>query len=560
MSFTFPRTGTADEAQRRPLPSGRLRIDASCGRPENARLGAVAAWIALAGGFVLLWAGNLDLGPRAARLGMAASEGIGPLGQVLGGWDPAQWPGRVVPSQLWAWGEGGRASSAAVRWPEAIAALTIGLVLSCRLSRVASSRAATLMALTLFSSVGMIHRDIGVGLDLITGMAVVGALDRILGRGTDLPTGAWAALAFLAGGWPPLVLIVLPIVVLARPGRSVSAALAVPIMATVAGWSLWTLRVATPEVLAAALALPLTQKPAWSLAAEVAGVTLPWGPLAVLVAWPTIRHGWNDATRSTVVGWLQVTAVAVLAGTLLPGLAASARVVALAGLAVTAAAVLDRLLGAHTGIAPGATRTAHGVALGVATLWALLIVPLGGYLAAAVPYYRQVSLLLCALGLVPPLLAIWAARSGRTAVAVAAMVVVAVGLKLAHGGVLVPEWNYRLGQGPWGRAIGQWVPPNWPLYVTHAWPDDLMFHTERPVRQLAAPEILAFKPQDRPHYVLLLESEFTHWPAKAPAIERVRSFTDERGGVRVLARTKVGASAPSGSSARPDDPPETGSE
>ena len=47
-----------------------------------------------------------------------------------------------------------------------------------------------------------------------------------------------------------------------------------------------------------------------------------------------------------------------------------------------------------------------------------------------------------------------------------------------------------MSQGPWGRAVGQWVPPNWPLYVVHAWSDDLLFHTERPVRQIAAPPLL----------------------------------------------------------------------
>jgi hypothetical protein len=464
---------------------------------------------------------------------MAASEGIGPLGQVVGGWDPALWPGRVIASQIWAWGEGGRASSASVRWPEAIAVLGIGLILSRRMAAETGRRAGVLVALTLFGSLGAIHRAEGTGADWIAGLAVIGALDRILNRGSDLIAGMWLALALLGGGWPPVTMIVLPLVVLGRP---LTVSLLAPGMIAFAGWSAWAIRMASAEAWGAALALPLTKGAAWWLVPGAVVLALPWAPAAALAAMPSVRRGWDDRTRALVIGWLQIAGVAALAGTLVPGLAPSARIVILAGLAVAAAAGVEyAVFGA--GVGRVARRTWLGVALGVGIVGALGMVPLGGYLAAAVPYYRQVAIVLCAVGLVVPAVALGAAWTGRPGLALAAMVTLAVALKMGHYAFYVPEWNYRLGQGPWGRAIGQWVPPNWPLYVVHAWPDDLLFHTERPVRQLAAPPVLDYKPKDRPHFVLLLEAEFDHWPKSAPPLMKVRSFVDERGSVRVLART-----------------------
>ncbi|MBV8677885.1 MAG: hypothetical protein JO355_12055, partial [Planctomycetaceae bacterium] len=41
-----------------------------------------------------------------------------------------------------------------------------------------------------------------------------------------------------------------------------------------------------------------------------------------------------------------------------------------------------------------------------------------------------------------------------------------------------------------------------------------------------------------PRFVLLLASEFEHWPKDAPALIPVARFQDERGGTRVLARTE----------------------
>lgn len=537
MSFMAPRTATRpatrtdlphpEPAPPPPPPASPRTLNQ---RPATAAL----VWVALACGFVLLGGGNLDLGPRAARLGMAASEGSGPLGQVLGGWDPALWPGRVAVAQVWAWGEGGRATAASIRWPEAIAVLAIGLVLSLRMSSALGRRAGLLAALALFGGLGAIHRAEGTGADWIAGLAVVAALDRLIaGRGDGWLAGFWTALALAAGGWPPVALIGLALIAVGRP---VSWRLVVPAALAFAAWSAWTIRVASPQAWGAAIALPLKAGPSWWLVPGTIALALPWFPAALLGALPSVRNAWTDPARGVLLGWAQAAGAAALAGTLVPGLAPTARVVLLAGLVLTTAAALEVVL--FSSANRRAARTWVGLALGVGLLGGLALLALGGYLAAAVSYYRQAALVLCLVGLAVPAAVLAAAVKGRPRLAFAAVVVLAAALKLAHYSVYVPEWNYRMSQGPWGRAIGQWVPPNWPLYVVHTWPDDLLFHIERPARQLAGPPVLAFKPKDRPHHVLLLEAEFTHWPPDAPPLVKVRDFVDQHGTVRVLARTE----------------------
>ena len=104
---------------------------------------------------------------------------------------------------------------------------------------------------------------------MIGGLATVAALDRLLGRGSDLVAGAWAGLAFLAAGWPPVVLIVLATVVIGRPEAFPSLRLLLLPMTVAAAWSAWALSVAPAEAWGAALSLPLTQKSAWWLALGV---------------------------------------------------------------------------------------------------------------------------------------------------------------------------------------------------------------------------------------------------------------------------------------------------
>src|SRR5262249_784429 len=147
----------------------------------------------------------------------------------------------------------------------------------------------------------------------------------------------------------------------------------------------------------AALALPLTRSPAWFLAPGVLAFGLPWTPLVALAASPSVRAGWSPQGRALVLGWLQVAGACLVAGTLIPGFALAAPVPALGGLAVTAAAVADRIWAATV------SRTAKWFFLAIAgtitALWIGLVVVGGIFLASAVPYYRGVAIVLIAAAL-----------------------------------------------------------------------------------------------------------------------------------------------------------------
>ena len=168
--------------------------------------------------------------------------------------------------------------------------------------------------------------------------------------------------------------------------------------------------------------------------------------------------------------------------------------------------------------------------------WTALVVGVGGYLAAAVSYYRVFSVSLMIASVPVLALGVYAALRREARAAVLTVFALAVCLKLGHAGYYAPEWNYRISQGPWGRAVGQWVPPRWPIYTTHSWPADLAFATGHPVRQLVSERHLEYQPGDV-RFVLLLASEFENWPAQAPKLEEVARMQDEYGGTRVLART-----------------------
>jgi hypothetical protein len=497
-------------------------------------LGAVLAL--LAGVFVLIGAGNRDLGPIESKLGLAAGAGLQPLGQVYGGWEPGLWPLPVALSSAWAWAEGGWPTSAAVRWPAALAGVASGLILARSMARALGPRAGVWMGLCWYGTLALIDRSAGTGIDWMVALGLIGALDRALTHSLDWVAGFWAAWAFLAGGWPPLVVVGLALVILGRHGMGRGWGLIGPPVVAVVAWSAWALAVAPAEAWAAAWTLPLTQKPDWLLPLGVVALGLPWSPLALAAAWRSTREGWPAPGRAWVLGWFQGAVVALIVGMVLPGLAASARGPALAGLAVVAAAVCERV---WAGSAPkAARRVALGVGLAVAWTWAALNVVQGGYLIAAVAYYRPIAVVLLVTSLAVGLVALGAAGRGEGRWALWAVLVVAFSVKAAHWGVYVPEWNYRFSQGPWGRAIGQWVPHGWTIYTTLGWRHDLAFATGRPVQHIADARLLNYKDRAHPLFVLLSAPEFDHWPADAPKLIKVRTLQNEHGATRVLARTE----------------------
>ena len=221
---------------------------------------AVPLLAVMAIGFVLLGAGNLDLGPVDARQGLAASEPLGPLGQVCGSWAPDLWPGRVAASRMATLFEGGgRPTPGSVLWPAALAAVAIGWTLARRMMGVMGRRAGLWVGLCWFGCLGVIDHSGGTGLELLSGLAIVAAIDRLLAHGSDWKAGLWAALAFLSGGWPPVVLILLAVIVIGRRRASFSAPLVMPPLATAVAWSVWAMSSASTEAWAAAVVLPFTE-------------------------------------------------------------------------------------------------------------------------------------------------------------------------------------------------------------------------------------------------------------------------------------------------------------
>lgn len=523
-------------------PSRKLRADQP--EPSDSWPARVARplVVALAVGFVLVGAAALELGPDEAKVGIAVGETLGPFGRLFGYWEPSVWPGAVALGQVWAWFEESGPTHNSVRWPAALATAAIGLILARRARTTNGPRAGVLVGLCWLGSFAAIDRSAGAGLDLITGLCLIGAIDRLLATGPGLGAGTWIALSFLCGGWPAPAVVALSLIVIGRPGLRWTVATAAPLLATIVGWSAWAIAAAwesaPAEAWASALGLPFTQPLAWGLALTVIGLGMPWVPFALLGAARSIREGWPVAAKPLVVGWAKVAGACLIAGSVIPGLATAALIPALAGLAVVAAASWDRLW-ADQDEMPAAVRNRTLLITGLVVLaWAFLAVGGGGYVAFAVAYYRAILVVVAVLGIAAVGLFAHAVATGDTRWALGAMVAVTISLKLAHWGYYAPESNYRVGQGPWGRAIGQWVPRRFPIYVTHTWPADLAFSTGRRVQQLAHPRMLSYQPGGQARFVLLLESEYTHWPEDCAKLIKVAEFHDELDSIRILARTE----------------------
>jgi len=493
-------------------------------------------WIGLALVFVVVGAIDLDLGPLEARLGLAAGEKPGPMGQVFGYWAPDLWPAQVFPSILLTQFEPlGRPSSAVVRWPAALAGIIAGWILARRTLQVLGIRAAVLVGICWFSSLALIDRSGASGLDLILGLATLATIDRLMARGADLVAGLWASLAFLAGGWPPLVVIGLAISVLGATAANFSRRLLLPPLLIAALWSFWICWSASAEVWAAALTLPLTERPSWFLGFGVLALGLPWSPFGFLAISPSIREGWKPDGRRWLTGWFQVALAGLVAGTLVPALSHASPLVALAGWSVIAAACLEST---WNGILSRPARGAFFVLFaGVTGLWLCVMIYGACIWSLNLPYYRTLGVMVSLLIVAVAYLA-WSAlitRNSRRGLVT--LFVIAIGLKLVHWGYYVPEWNYRYSQGPWARAIAQWMPRRWTLYTFHDWPADLAFFTKRRVRQLRSPHYLEYQPGPESKYLLLLPSELENWPSSAPPISVVAKFQDQSAEERFLART-----------------------
>ena len=498
--------------------------------------------VAFAAFFVILGAANLDPSVPEARLGLAIGDALGPFGRVVGYWDPSVWPLPVAIGQVWGALEEEGATQNAIRWPAAVAGCLIGYLLVRRARLSVGPRAGLMVAMAWFGSVALMDRSFGVGGNLIAGLGTVAALDRLLAKGSGWAVGFWASWAFLAGGWPPVAVLLLCTIVLGRSGSTWSWKTSIPVLATFAAWSVWALSQAPTEAWASALGMPITQPSAWGLILAVVAAGCPWAPFAGLLASRSVRE-WDGPGRSVVMGWLQVAGACLIVGSIVPGLGAAATAPALAGLAFVSASVWDRVWSnGSTAISPAARRSFGGLTLTIAGFWLAVVLVWGGYVAFSVAYYRATMIAVLSLSAVGFGFAVEAVRRSDARRGFVAMMLVAVALKLAHWGYYVPEMNYRTSAGPWGRAIGQWVPDKHPIYTLHAWPADLAYATGRPVRQVAGPQLIEFQPGKGSKFVLLAESEYAEyrsWSDGWPKLIKVAEFSDEVGlSKRILTRTE----------------------
>ena len=518
--------------------------------------------------FVVVGGADSDLAGADARLGIAASEGFGPLGQVYGRWRPDVWPLRAAVSRLlYLLDEPGKAAPGAVLWPNAVAGLVAGWIVARRFIAQGKAATALLFGFAWFGSAALMGHAGSSGIDFLAGMATVAALDRLVGRRSDWGAGIWASIAFLAGGWPPLLVIGLAVLVLGRRDADFSARLIAPPALTAVAWFFWTLEAASAEAAAAALVWPLTQRLSWSLPGSLLGFVgslagplnarpawavpigiltagLPLAPFAFLLFAPMLRR--DLKSDGVALDWIRIGLASAICAAVVPGVASAAALPALAGILVAAATALGAAWSGR--LSAGERRAFFGLILALGVAWTAITAYGTFVLTIVFTYYRPIGVVF-AIGGAIVVACLWrACETASLRRGVVAMLVLTACLKWAHAGFYVPEWNYRYGQGPWGRAIGQWLLPHWTLYTLHEWPEDLAFATGRPVRLLSSPQHLAFPETGESRHVLLLESEFENWPPSAPKLLKVATFDPPSlvGSRRILARSEGTLTTPSG--------------
>ena len=380
------------------------------------------------------------------------------------------------------------------------------------------------------------------------GLATLASIDRLITRGSDRVAGLWAALAFLAGGWPPLVVIGLAIIVIGRTTAKFSLGLVLPPLAQ---------RRLSGRSGQSGLPPPRSGRPSLSTSLDAearlvarrrkCGARASLEPVRLLLLEPFGARELEAEGRPWLTGWLQVA------------LACFDR-------AGRSCRVSGRQLGRRAGRpARGARRPVSNrpglershvpsrraffivfwvcarALVGRHALRVLHLEPGDAVLPAAGHHHDASSQLGSrVLG--------WSALETRNSRrGLVTLMVIAVALKLVHWGYYVPEWNYRYSQGPWGRAIGQWVPKRWAVYTFHDWPPDLAFFIKRPVRQLRSPHYLEYQARPARASLCCFKPRNTRTgPSRPRRSPWSRNFSINRRDERILARTAGSASSSPG--------------
>ena len=179
--------------------SARQFAQALLGHQAIRDLTGYACFVAIAVTFVVWGAARLEVGHHEARAAMAVREPLGPVGQSFGGLDPAVYPGAVALPRLWGSLQDDGPGTEAIRWPEAILAMIIGIVLAVRSENIAGKRASLWVSLCWFASLAVMHRSGEFGIDITGGFGLLLALDRTIARQgrLDWLCGLFASIAFL---------------------------------------------------------------------------------------------------------------------------------------------------------------------------------------------------------------------------------------------------------------------------------------------------------------------------------------------------------------------------
>ena len=149
-----------------------------------------------------------------------------------------------------------------------------------------------------------------------------------------------------------------------------------------------------------------------------------------------------------MVGWFQTGIASLIAGSVVPGLANPARMIVLAAIAIGAAAGLDALR--RQVLSRPAVSAFFAFFSIVIGLW-LCAMMYGSYICTlCLAYYRVLGVAMIILSMTVAGFYWLALASRNTRIAVAALILAAVGLKLAYWGYYVPEWNYREQPGSLG--------------------------------------------------------------------------------------------------------------
>jgi len=504
----------------------------------------LACFVSIAMTFVLWGAARLDVGHAEARTAMATREPLGPVGQSFGGLDPAVFPGSLVLPKLWAAVADDAAGVESIRWPEAILAILLGGVLAVRTERIAGKSAAIWVAFAWFSSLAVMHRSGDSGIDLTAGFALLLALDRCVTRRglLDWRAAICTSVAFLCAGLPPVILVTAASIAQCRSSAGLSLPYLGIVVVTIGGWSAWALTAISAEAWAAAIALPVTLRSSSNFPAAAIFLCMPAILFVPALLGRKAREGWSPARGEYVSGWWAVAGLCFLAGTVLPQFGKSALLPIVAGCSIGVGHAWATALARRSEREAGFERLWLKIATGVFVTTAFLAIPVLAYVGVTISYYRAVSTvaIVTAIAAVIVYVSGLAARDMRR-VAMGAVMACLVA-KLVHASIYMPEWNYRLGQGPWGRAVGQWVPEGWPIYTLHGWPADFAFATGHNFRQITHPRFLpdpAKSPGGRPSFILLHPADFEHWPKTAPPVTKVFEFYDPAGQrvSKVLART-----------------------